>query len=55
MSRISEDGYPWDLVLLTRFKIMLGNIMKRIVKWKMEKMMGQWFNHENYGLVPQNK
>ncbi|KAF4008121.1 hypothetical protein G4228_019744 [Cervus hanglu yarkandensis] len=56
LSRISEDGYPWDLTFLTRFRAMLYNIVPRIVvKWAMEKVMSQWFNHENYGLVPQNK
>ncbi|XP_053462628.1 flavin-containing monooxygenase 2 [Nycticebus coucang] len=56
MSRISEDGYPWDLVFHTRFKSMLRNILPRtIVKWMMKEQMNKWFNHENYGLEPQNK
>uniref|UniRef100_A0A8C2RG88 Flavin-containing monooxygenase n=1 Tax=Capra hircus TaxID=9925 RepID=A0A8C2RG88_CAPHI len=55
MSRISKDGYAWDLVYHTRFKTMLRNaVPRRVVKWMMEKGMNQWFNHENYGLVPQN-
>ncbi|KAI4578217.1 hypothetical protein MJG53_011072 [Ovis ammon polii x Ovis aries] len=56
MSRVSKDGYAWDLVYHTRFKTMLRNaVPRRVVKWMMEKGMNQWFNHENYGLVPQNK
>ncbi|XP_006887484.1 PREDICTED: dimethylaniline monooxygenase [N-oxide-forming] 2 [Elephantulus edwardii] len=56
MSRISEDGYPWDMVFHTRFSSMLRNVLPRtIVKWMMEQQMNQWFNHENYGLEPQNK
>lgn len=56
MSRISEDGYPWDMVFHTRFSSMLRNVLPRtIVKWMMEQQMNRWFNHENYGLVPQNK
>ncbi|KAM6219949.1 flavin-containing monooxygenase 2 [Rhynchocyon petersi] len=56
MSRISEDGYPWDMVFHTRFSSMLRNILPRtVVKWMMEQQMNQWFNHENYGLEPQNK
>lgn len=56
MSRISEDGYPWDMVFHTRFSSMLRNVLPRtVVKWMMEQQMNQWFNHENYGLVPQNK
>jgi hypothetical protein len=56
MSRISEDGYPWDMVFHTRFSSMLRNVLPRtVVKWMMEQQMNQWFNHENYGLEPQNK
>ncbi|MBZ3887774.1 Dimethylaniline monooxygenase [N-oxide-forming] 2 [Sciurus carolinensis] len=56
MSRISEEGYPWDMVFHTRFSSMLRNVLPRtIVKWMMEQQMNRWFNHENYGLQPQNK
>nr|UYQ90858.1 flavin-containing monooxygenase 2 [Felis catus] len=58
MSRISEDGYPWDMVLHTRFISMLRNVLSRfkiIRKWMMEQQMNRWFNHANYGLQPQNK
>lgn len=56
MSRISEDGYPWDMVFHTRFSSMLRNVLPRmIVKWMMEQQMNRWFNHENYGLAPENK
>ncbi|XP_008846746.1 dimethylaniline monooxygenase [N-oxide-forming] 2 [Nannospalax galili] len=56
MSRISEDGYPWDMVFHTRFNSMLRNVLPRtIVKWMMAQQMNRWFNHENYGLEPQNK
>lgn len=56
MSRISEDGYPWDMVFHTRFNSMLRNVLPRtVLKWMMEQQMNKWFNHENYGLEPQNK
>uniref|UniRef100_UPI001E1B5805 dimethylaniline monooxygenase [N-oxide-forming] 2 n=1 Tax=Jaculus jaculus TaxID=51337 RepID=UPI001E1B5805 len=56
MSRISKDGYPWDMVFHTRFSSMLRNVLPRmVVKWMMEQQISQWFNHENYGLEPQNK
>ncbi|XP_045839144.1 dimethylaniline monooxygenase [N-oxide-forming] 2 [Meles meles] len=56
MGRISEDGYPWDMVFHTRFRSMLRNVLPQIIqKWMMEQQMNQWFNHENYGLEPQNK
>ncbi|XP_036298429.1 dimethylaniline monooxygenase [N-oxide-forming] 2 isoform X1 [Pipistrellus kuhlii] len=55
-SRISDNGYPWDMVLHTRFRAMLQNVLPRAVqKWMLEQQMNQWFNHENYGLEPQNK
>ncbi|XP_020918849.1 dimethylaniline monooxygenase [N-oxide-forming] 2 isoform X3 [Sus scrofa] len=56
MGRISEDGYPWDMVFHTRFSSMLRNVLPRtVVKWMMGQQMNRWFNHENYGLIPQNK
>ncbi|XP_005319873.2 flavin-containing monooxygenase 2 isoform X1 [Ictidomys tridecemlineatus] len=56
LSRISEDGYPWDSVFHTRFSSMLRNVLPRaIVKWMLEQQMNRWFNHENYGLQPENK
>ncbi|KAB1260679.1 Dimethylaniline monooxygenase [N-oxide-forming] 2 [Camelus dromedarius] len=56
LGRISEDGYPWDMVYHTRFSSMLRNVLPRkVVKWMTEQQMNRWFNHENYGLIPQNK
>ncbi|KAF3823428.1 hypothetical protein GH733_010864 [Mirounga leonina] len=56
MGRISEDGYPWDIVFHTRFRSMLRNVLPQTIrKWMMEQQMNQWFNHENYGLELQNK
>ncbi|XP_057583812.1 flavin-containing monooxygenase 2 isoform X2 [Hippopotamus amphibius kiboko] len=56
IGRISEDGYPWDIVFHTRFSNMLRNVVPRtVVKWIAEQRVNQWFNHENYGLIPQNK
>ncbi|KAM9244257.1 LOW QUALITY PROTEIN: dimethylaniline monooxygenase [N-oxide-forming] 2-like [Dugong dugon] len=56
LSRISDDGYPWDMVFHTRFRSMLRSVLpRRVVKWMMEQQMNRWFNRENYGLKPQNK
>ncbi|XP_023594218.1 flavin-containing monooxygenase 2 [Trichechus manatus latirostris] len=56
LSHISGDGYPWDMLFHTHFRSMLRNVLPRmVVKWMMEQQMNQWFNHENYGLKPQNK
>ncbi|XP_054837408.1 flavin-containing monooxygenase 2 [Eublepharis macularius] len=56
MSRVFDNGYPWDVILHTRFKNLLLNLLPLdIVRWMVEKKMNEWFNHENYGLVPQNR
>lgn len=56
ISRVSECGDPWDIVLHTRFSSMLQNVLPRTLqKWMIERKMNQWFNHENYGLEPQNR
>ncbi|XP_016002629.2 dimethylaniline monooxygenase [N-oxide-forming] 2 [Rousettus aegyptiacus] len=56
MSRISEGGYPWDMVFHTRFSSWLRDVLPRtVLKWMMSKQMDQWFSHENYALEPQNK
>ncbi|XP_066227586.1 LOW QUALITY PROTEIN: dimethylaniline monooxygenase [N-oxide-forming] 2-like [Saccopteryx leptura] len=62
ISRISKHGYPWDMVLHTRFRSMLQNVLPRRVRtWMWERQMNRWFNHESwfnheyYGLEPQNK
>ncbi|XP_062989598.1 dimethylaniline monooxygenase [N-oxide-forming] 2-like isoform X2 [Elgaria multicarinata webbii] len=53
ISRISEAGWPFDLVYSTRFR---GSILKLLPEGIMGKMLSKicnrWFNHENYGLVP---
>lgn len=56
MSRISDNGYPWDLIYHTRFNTMIRNILPRsMLKWMMEQQLNRWFSHENYGLEPYNK
>ncbi|XP_070602905.1 dimethylaniline monooxygenase [N-oxide-forming] 2-like isoform X2 [Erythrolamprus reginae] len=56
MSRVSDNGYPWDTIYHTRFTNFIRNsIPWFVLKWMTEKKMNQWFNHENYGLVPKNR
>ncbi|XP_066117230.1 dimethylaniline monooxygenase [N-oxide-forming] 2-like isoform X1 [Saccopteryx bilineata] len=56
ISRISKHGYPLDMVLRTRFRSMLQNVLpRRVLIWMWERQMNRWFNHEYYGLEPQNK
>lgn len=56
MSRISDSGYPWDMVFTTRFQNMFRNSLPTpIVSWLIGKQMNNWFNHENYGLIPEDR
>ncbi|XP_062833872.1 dimethylaniline monooxygenase [N-oxide-forming] 2 [Anolis carolinensis] len=56
MSRVDDNGYPWDTIFHTRFKNMIQNSLPWfLLQWMIEKKMNQWFNHENYGLVPKNR
>ncbi|KAL7984725.1 hypothetical protein Chor_003295 [Crotalus horridus] len=56
MSRVYDNGYPWDTIYHTRFINFIRNSVPWFVlKWMTEQKMNQWFNHENYGLVPQNR
>ncbi|XP_048351758.1 dimethylaniline monooxygenase [N-oxide-forming] 2-like isoform X2 [Sphaerodactylus townsendi] len=56
MSRLLDNGYPWDVILHTRFKNLLVNLLPLdIVRWMLDKKMNSWFNHENYGLLPCNR
>nr|XP_006128857.1 dimethylaniline monooxygenase [N-oxide-forming] 2 [Pelodiscus sinensis] len=56
MSRVYDDGYPWDTIFHTRF----SNLIRSVLPWPLlkrvyERKMNTWFNHENYGLVPLNR
>uniref|UniRef100_A0A6J0VBZ0 Flavin-containing monooxygenase n=1 Tax=Pogona vitticeps TaxID=103695 RepID=A0A6J0VBZ0_9SAUR len=56
MSRVYDNGYPWDTIFQTRFNNVIRNSLPwLLLRWLTEKKMNQWFNHENYGLVPQNR
>ncbi|KAH0618211.1 hypothetical protein JD844_017221, partial [Phrynosoma platyrhinos] len=56
MSRVDDKGYPWDTIFHTRFSNVIRNSLPWfLLKWVTEQKMNQWFNHENYGLVPRNR
>uniref|UniRef100_A0A8C5PR53 Flavin-containing monooxygenase n=2 Tax=Leptobrachium leishanense TaxID=445787 RepID=A0A8C5PR53_9ANUR len=51
MSRVFEQGYPWDICFDTRLQNWLRNILPpSVVSWLIEKKVNEWFNHANYGL-----
>lgn len=55
MSRVWDNGYPWDMVYVTRFTNFLRNILPSFVSdWMYVRKMNTWFKHENYGLMPLN-
>ncbi|XP_042317154.1 dimethylaniline monooxygenase [N-oxide-forming] 3-like isoform X2 [Sceloporus undulatus] len=56
MSRVWEEGYPWDMLLITRFETFLRNTLPTAISdWLYVKQMNRWFRHENYGLMPLNR
>ncbi|NWU70545.1 FMO4 monooxygenase, partial [Pterocles burchelli] len=51
-SRVSDHGFPFDMVKTTRFNhlvelLLPSALMKRIMFWQ----VNSWFNHANYGLA----
>ncbi|XP_053105805.1 dimethylaniline monooxygenase [N-oxide-forming] 2-like isoform X1 [Hemicordylus capensis] len=56
MSRVHDNGYPWDTIFHTRFNNIVQNSLPWfLLQWMTEQKMNQWFNHENYGLMPRNR
>ncbi|NXF44956.1 FMO3 monooxygenase, partial [Oceanites oceanicus] len=56
MSRIWDNGYPWDMLVITRFQTWLGNILPRALSdWLYVRGMNRFFKHENFGLMPLNR
>lgn len=56
LSRVWDNGYPWDMVLITRFRTLLNNSLPTAISdWWYAQQMNSKFKHENYGLVPSNR
>lgn len=56
LSRVWDHGYPWDMVIVTRFRTWLGNILPKAVSdWLYVRGMNQLIKHENFGLMPVNR
>ncbi|RMC08286.1 hypothetical protein DUI87_14527 [Hirundo rustica rustica] len=54
LSRVFEHGYPWDMILNTRFMTLIKtNLPGPLSWWFINYKVNQWFNHENYGLQPE--
>uniref|UniRef100_A0A8C9MFV6 Flavin-containing monooxygenase n=1 Tax=Serinus canaria TaxID=9135 RepID=A0A8C9MFV6_SERCA len=55
LSRVSEHGYPWDMILNTRLMTLIKTKLPAPLSWRLiNYKVNQWFNHENYGLQPEN-
>lgn len=55
MSRAWDKGYPWDMLIITRFETLLKNALPAAISdWLYVRKMNRWFKHENYGLIPVN-
>ncbi|XP_054443761.1 putative dimethylaniline monooxygenase [N-oxide-forming] 6 isoform X2 [Pteronotus mesoamericanus] len=55
ISRVWDDGYPWDMVHVTRFTRFLKKALPSFISdWLYVKKMNRRFKHENYGLMPLN-
>ncbi|XP_029889586.1 dimethylaniline monooxygenase [N-oxide-forming] 3-like [Aquila chrysaetos chrysaetos] len=56
MSRVWDNGYPWDMLVITRFRTWLGNVLPRAISdWLYVRGMNRFFKHENFGLMPLNR
>uniref|UniRef100_A0A8C0J224 Dimethylaniline monooxygenase [N-oxide-forming] 3 n=1 Tax=Chelonoidis abingdonii TaxID=106734 RepID=A0A8C0J224_CHEAB len=56
MSRVWDKGYPWDMLIVTRFESFLSNFLPTSVSdWLYVRRMNTWFKHENYGLIANRK
>lgn len=56
LSRVFERGYPWDMILNTRFMTLIKTSLPAPLSWWLiNYKANQWFNHENYGLQPDKR
>ncbi|KAF7241412.1 Dimethylaniline monooxygenase [N-oxide-forming] 5 [Varanus komodoensis] len=56
VNRVSDDGYPLDVVHFTRFRNLLYHTLpKALVNFWGESKLNMRFNHANYGLKPQHR
>ncbi|XP_020826187.1 flavin-containing monooxygenase 1-like [Phascolarctos cinereus] len=56
INRVFDHGYPWDMVFTSRFRSVLRNSLPTsVVNWLIGKKANSWFDHANYGLVPENR
>ncbi|KAM4641596.1 flavin-containing monooxygenase 5-like [Discoglossus pictus] len=56
INRVSDEGFPLDVVLYSRYRLFLKQFMttEMINNWG-EKRLNARFNHENFGLKPKHR
>ncbi|NXW04906.1 FMO1 monooxygenase, partial [Fregetta grallaria] len=56
LSRMFDNGYPWDMVFNTRLMSLIRNSLPGPLSWGLiNYRANQWFKHENYGLQPEKR
>ncbi|NXD23176.1 FMO1 monooxygenase, partial [Spelaeornis formosus] len=56
ISRVSENGYPWDMILNTRLSTLIKTKLPGPLSWWLTNhKVNKRFNHKNYGLQPENR
>ncbi|XP_032426990.1 dimethylaniline monooxygenase [N-oxide-forming] 5 [Xiphophorus hellerii] len=56
MSRMAHRGLPVDMTLISRFNILLLQLLpKTLINWAGERALNQKYDHELYGLKPRHR
>uniref|UniRef100_A0A3B5Q5S6 Flavin-containing monooxygenase n=1 Tax=Xiphophorus maculatus TaxID=8083 RepID=A0A3B5Q5S6_XIPMA len=56
MSRMAHRGLPVDMTLISRFNILLLQLLpKTLINWAAERALNQKYDHELYGLKPRHR
>ncbi|XP_063796098.1 flavin-containing monooxygenase 5-like isoform X2 [Pseudophryne corroboree] len=55
LNRVSDHGYPLDIVLFTRFYSMIQEVFPSLANNYLEYKMNSRVDHDNFGLKPQHR
>ncbi|KAM8930378.1 flavin-containing monooxygenase 5-like [Pelodytes ibericus] len=55
LNRVSDQGYPLDIVFFTRFNSIVQKALPTITNKFLENKVNSRVNHDNYGLKPQHR
>ena len=54
-NRVGEYGYPFDVLLTSRFQYFMNICGQSLANIFLEKKMNQRFDHEMFGLKPKHR